>query len=44
MTDPFGPTFPLSEDVLDELVHYPGPMPRSPRHWVRLLVGGTKQP
>lgn len=39
LTDPFGPTFPLDEDVLAELQDYPGPMPRSAEHYVQLLLG-----
>lgn len=37
MTEPFGPTFPLDDDVLEDLVRYPGPIPRDARHYLRLL-------
>ncbi len=42
LTDPFGPEFPLDEDLQANLAVYPGPMPRSVRHYMRLLL--ARQP
>lgn len=37
LTDPYGPTFPLDEDILAELEPYAGPVPRSAREYLALL-------
>jgi hypothetical protein len=37
MTFPFGPTFPLDEDIVANLAPYPGELPRSAAHYRRLL-------
>lgn len=37
MTDPFGPDFPLDEDILAELDEHPGELPTSAEHYIDLL-------
>lgn len=37
LTDPYGPTFPLDEDILEELEDYPGPVPRNAEEYINLL-------
>ncbi len=37
MTDPYGPDFPLDEDIVTALEPYPGELPRDPQHYVDLL-------
>lgn len=37
LTDPYGPTFPLDEDMLEELEGYPGPVPQNAEHYMDLL-------
>ena len=37
LTDPYGPTWPLDEDILAELEDHPGPVPKNAQHYIRLL-------
>jgi hypothetical protein len=37
MSDPYLPAFPLDSDVLDDLAHYPGPVPKSLHHFLDLI-------
>lgn len=37
ITDPYGPTFPLDEDILEDLEDYPGPVPQNAEHYMDLL-------
>jgi len=37
LTDPYGPSFPLDDDMLAELAPYPGPVPRSASEFLALL-------
>lgn len=37
LTSPYGLKFPLDEDIVADLQNFPGEMPRSARHWIRLL-------
>ena len=37
LTEPYGPSFPLDDDLVAELEQYPGEMPTSAQHFIALL-------
>lgn len=41
MCDPYGPEFPLDDDMLAELEPYPGEVPTSPQHFLALMFPKT---